>query len=89
MVHRLSYSAACGILVPVPGIEFESPVLEGGLLTTGLPGKPLGTFLFAHFHLSVPSQLSALVFKRYLGRGAFGTLEQAGKVLAPASSFLS
>ena len=54
--------------------------MEGGLLTTGLPGKPLGTFLFAHFHLSVPSQLSALVFKRYLGRGAFGTLDEKARL---------
>ena len=31
--------AACGILVPRPGIEPTSPVLEGGFLTTGPPGK--------------------------------------------------
>ena len=34
-----SCPAACGILVPRPGIEPESPVLEGRFLTTGLPGK--------------------------------------------------
>ena len=33
--HGLSCSAACGILVPWPGIEPLIPVLEGGLLTTG------------------------------------------------------
>ena len=30
---------ACGILVPSPGIELPSPVLEGKVLTTGLPKK--------------------------------------------------
>ena len=30
---------ACGLLVPCPGIEPESPALEGGFLTTGSPGK--------------------------------------------------
>ena len=30
---------ACGILVPQPGIKPTSPVLEGGFLTTGPPGK--------------------------------------------------
>ena len=30
---------ACGILVSPPGIEPVSPALQGGLLTTGLPGK--------------------------------------------------
>ena len=39
MAHRLSYSVACGILVPRPGIEPESPALEGRLSTNGLPGK--------------------------------------------------
>ena len=30
---------ACGILVPQPGIEPTPPALEGGVLTTGPPGK--------------------------------------------------
>ena len=30
VVHRLSCPAACGILVPLPGIEPASPALEGG-----------------------------------------------------------
>ena len=34
-----SCSAACGILVPPPGIEPASPALEGRFLTTGPPGK--------------------------------------------------
>ena len=38
-VHGLSCPAACGILVPRPGIEPASPALEGGFLTTGPPGK--------------------------------------------------
>ena len=39
MAHGLSCLAACGILIPRPGIEPSSPALEGGLSTTGLPGK--------------------------------------------------
>ena len=31
----------CGILIPPPGIEPMLPALEGGVLTTGLQGKPL------------------------------------------------
>ena len=38
-VGGLSSLAACGILVPLPGLEFASPALEGRFLTTGLPGK--------------------------------------------------
>ena len=37
--HGLSCSAACVILVPHPGIEPVSPALQGGLSTTGPPGK--------------------------------------------------
>ena len=36
--HGLSCPAACGILVPRPGIEPVSPVSAGGFLTTGPPG---------------------------------------------------
>ena len=36
---------ACGILSPPPGIESAPPALEGEVLTTGLPGKSLRTFL--------------------------------------------
>ena len=39
VAHGLSCSAACGILVPWPGIETASPALESGFFTTGLPGK--------------------------------------------------
>ena len=43
VVHRLSLIApkACTILVSQPGIEPESPALEGRFLTNGLPRKPL------------------------------------------------
>ena len=41
MARGLSSPAACGILVPRPGIEPPSPVLEGGFSTTGPPGKSL------------------------------------------------
>ena len=36
-----SCPVACGILVPLPGIEPASPALEGGFFTTGPPGKSL------------------------------------------------
>ena len=39
--NGLSCPAACGILVPQPGIEPASPALEGRLFTTGPPGKYL------------------------------------------------
>ena len=37
---RPSSAAVRGILVPGPGTEPASPALQGGLLTTGPPGKP-------------------------------------------------
>ena len=39
VVRGLSCPAACGILVPQPGIEPTSPALEGRFFTTGPPGK--------------------------------------------------
>ena len=41
VAHGLSCPAACGILVPRPGISPMSPALEGRLFTTGPPGKSL------------------------------------------------
>lgn len=38
-VHGLSCPSACGILVPLPGIEPVSSALAGGFLTPGSPGK--------------------------------------------------
>ena len=37
----LSCPTACRILVPQPGVEPKSPVLQGRFLTTRLPEKPL------------------------------------------------
>ena len=46
----LSCPAACGLLVPRPGIKPTSPALEGGLLTTGRPGK--SPTIFSHLDKS-------------------------------------
>ena len=35
----LLHTAACGTLVPWPGIEPTTPALEGGVLTTGPTGE--------------------------------------------------
>ena len=35
VVDGLSCPMTCGVLAPQPGIELESPALEGGLLITG------------------------------------------------------
>ena len=42
VLHWLSCSVACEILVPRPGIE---PELQGGFLATGPPGSPLMSVL--------------------------------------------
>ena len=47
VVHGLSCPAACGILVPQPGIEPTSPALEDGFLTTGPPGRSHVWILFS------------------------------------------
>ena len=39
--HALSCPAACGILVPQPGVEPTFPALEGGFFTTGPPERSL------------------------------------------------
>ena len=47
VAHRLNCPAACGILVPRPGIELVSPVLQDRSSTTGPPRKSLlGTSKF-------------------------------------------
>ena len=46
MAHGHGCSAACGILVPEPGIEPMSPALASGFLTTGPPGKSLALLLY-------------------------------------------
>ena len=60
--HGLSCPMTCGILVPTPGMEHVSPVVEGGFLTTGQPRKGLGLsdFYFsdsAVFSMLFPSLL--------------------------------
>ena len=42
------HRTTCGILVPQPGIEPTPPALEGGLLTTGPPGKSLLLYILIH-----------------------------------------
>ena len=39
VARGLSCPAACGILVPLPGIKLTSPEMQDGFLTTGPPGK--------------------------------------------------
>ena len=39
---------ARGILAPWPGLEPTAPALEGGVLTTGPPGRPLPTYFKQH-----------------------------------------
>ena len=46
VVRRPSCSAACGILVPRPGIKPTSPALPGGFLTTAPIGKSLCLLLY-------------------------------------------
>ena len=50
-VYELSCPAACGILVPQPGIEPVSSALPVGFLTLGPPGKsPQLTFWFSRIY---------------------------------------
>ena len=35
---------ACGVLVPLPGIQPTPSALKGEVLTTGLPGKSQSSF---------------------------------------------
>ena len=41
VAHGLSYSAACGVLVPQPGMELLPPALQSRFLTPGPSGKSL------------------------------------------------
>ena len=45
VVHGFGCPEAGGILVPRPGMEPTSPVLDGGFLTTGHQGSPNTTIL--------------------------------------------
>ena len=46
VAHRLSCPAACGTLVPQPGLEPVYPALAGRFLTTGPPGKSLWSVFY-------------------------------------------
>ena len=50
VARGFSCPAACGILVPHPGIEPASPALEGGFFNTGPPGKYLFLYKFYSFY---------------------------------------
>ena len=53
-VRQLSCPAACGILVPRPGIEPASPALESGFFTAGPPRKSLFFIFIYLFILAAP-----------------------------------
>ena len=59
MVHGLSCSMACGILVPRPGIEPMSSALQGGFSTTGYQWKsPCANFCVEIcFQFSLPVEM--------------------------------
>ena len=64
----LSCPEACGIIVPPPGIEFESPALKGGSLTTGPPRKSPKYILFISKYHTPPafSQSAVKHTRRYV-----------------------
>ena len=55
-MHGLSFSVACGILVPSPGIELEYSALDGRFSITGLPGSPFCIFKTVVEHSSPEKQ---------------------------------
>ena len=55
VARGLSCPAACGILVPWPGIKPTSPALEGRFFTTGPPGKSLCSLLYRSICVFVSS----------------------------------
>ena len=48
VAHEHGCPAACGIIVPQPGLKRTSPELGGRFFTTGPPGKSLERLLFAY-----------------------------------------
>ena len=56
--YGLRCFVACGILVPRPGIEPVSPVLQSRFLTTGPPGKP---HIFSYCFLTIFTVLVQLL----------------------------
>ena len=53
---------ACGILTPQAGIELMPPALEGGVLTTGLPGKSLRCSFALIYNVVIISAVYAAAF---------------------------
>ena len=49
VAHEHGCPAACGIIVPQPGLKRTSPELGGRFFTTGPPGKSLERLLFAYW----------------------------------------
>ena len=43
--------------LPDPGIEPQSPALEGGFFTTEPPGKPTSIFILMHFKITCRNQV--------------------------------
>ena len=70
VAHELSCPAACGILVPLPGIEPVSPAFQGWFLTTGPPGKssPLNFFSFPGGSVGKNSPATQKMWVRSLGQ---------------------
>ena len=60
--HGPSRPAACGILVPRPGIEPMSPALQGRISTTGPWGKSWGLWLLMRTRAWFPSPLNLFFF---------------------------
>ena len=81
VVLGLSCSTECGILVPRPGIELASPVLEGGLLTTRPPGKSWKNILFSDVTFYALVHLPALscVMKDKTASGSLLHLQPLGR----------
>ena len=72
---RLSCSAACGILVPWPGIEPLSPALQVRFFTTGPPGKSKNlTIFFCCIKLFVGLSLSIKIKPKFWKSAQGGSL---------------
>ena len=71
----LSCPAACGILVPWPGIEPASFAMEGGFLTTGPPGKSQkGNINYEIRHLMQPIKTIFCSIINFLPRSRYFTM---------------
>ena len=80
--HGLSFPVACGLLVPTPGMEPASPAVEGGLLTTGQPGKSLELFDF-YFHLLGWKEPLAAISSSKWTTSAYGMESNGGDSCEP------